>query len=217
MPQAIEGRLAGVLALLLAAAPSFAADVQVLGLFPGMAVLRIDGTQRTLRAGQTSPEGVRLVRADAQTAVLEVDGKQARYPLGTHISSRFSAPPAQPVANIWPTNGMYLAEGAIDRLPVRFMVDTGASWVAMNAAQARRLGIDFRYRGHEGRASTASGTARVYEVVLDSVRVGGIELHNVKGAVVDGKAPDTVLLGASFLSRVEMRREGDMLQLRKKY
>lgn len=114
-------------------------------------------------------------------------------------------------------HGMYSVAGSINKQPVKFLVDTGASSVAMNRDTAKRLGIDFRYKGTLGWANTANGPVKTYRVKLDSVRVGEIELTNIQGAVLDGASPREILLGMSFLNRVEMQREGELLLLRKKW
>lgn len=114
-------------------------------------------------------------------------------------------------------HGMYSVAGSVNNQPVNFLVDTGATWVAMNSATARRLGIDFRYKGTQGWVNTANGPAKTYKVMLDRVRVGEIELSNVEGAVLDGSSPHEILLGMSFLNRVEMQRQGELLLLRKKW
>lgn len=193
------------------------AKITVLGLFPNMAVVRIDGHQRVLHAGQTSPEGVKLISASSQAAILEVDGKKERFTLGDQISTQFKAP-EQATAQIWPDrNGMYTTSGSINGYPVDFIVDTGATWVSMNEHQARRLGIDFRYQGTPEAMSTANGVVKVYKVTLDTVKVGDITAHNVTAAVHEGSSPEIILLGMSFLGQVDMQHKGDMLELRKKY
>lgn len=203
--------------LLCWASQGWALDITVVGLFKNMAVVRIDDHQRVLRVGQTSPEGVKLVKADSEAAVLDVNGKRERYRLGNRVSTRFSQPP-HATARIWQgAGGMYHGTGAINGQTVDFMVDTGATWVSMNAHEARRLGIDFRYRGEPGRVSTANGVVRVYTITLDSVQVGDITVKNVKAAVLEGDSPPVVLLGMSFLNRVNLRREGTMLEMEKKW
>lgn len=211
------GALGAFLGLALWSGSVAAADVTVLGLFPDMAVVQVDGRRHTLRVGQSTPEGIRLLRADSDSATVEIDGRKETLELGSpSVSTRYQS--RQSMAEIWPTNGMYLADGSINRQPVRFLVDTGASWVAMGPGHARRLGIDFRAAGKAGYANTASGMVRVYEVTLDSVKLGEIDLRGVKAAVIDSAtAGDTILLGMSFLERVEMQRQGEMLQLRQKF
>ena len=188
-----------------------------MGLGADTAIVLIDGVQRVLKVGKPSPEGVELISADSETAVIEVDGRQASYGLGTHISSEFAAPETTTV-RIWSTaNGMYEVIGSINGYPVTFLVDTGATLISMNSNQARRLGIDYRLIGEEAVSSTASGYSRIYLVRLDRVRVGEILLRNVDGAVHDGDFPTEVLLGSSFLGRLDMRRDGKVMELEKKY
>ncbi len=205
-----------ILVSCLLASLSQAADILVLGLFKDMAILRVEGKQYKLRTGETSPEGIKLIAADSEQAVLEIDGQQETYRLGSHISATFSAP-EKAGAMIRPVNGMYLVSGFINRQPVDFLVDTGASSIAINAKLARRLGINFRYEGEEGYSSTASGYARIYKLKLDSVQIGDIILNNVEAAVLEGDFPTTALLGMSFLNRVNMKRDGELLVLEKKW
>ena len=193
-----------------------AADILVLGLFKDMAILRVDGKQYKLRTGEASPEGIKLIAADSEQAVLEIDGRRETYRLGSHISATFSAP-EKAGAMIRPVNGMYQVSGFINRQPVDFLVDTGASSIPINANLARKLGINFRYEGEEGYSSTASGYARIYKLKLDSVQIGDIVVNNVEAAVLEGDFPTTALLGMSFLNRVNMKRDGELLVLEKKW
>jgi aspartyl protease family protein len=193
-----------------------AADILVLGLFRDMAILRVDGKQYKLRTGETSPEGIKLIAADSEQAVLEIDGQRETYRLGSHISATFSTP-EKAGAMIRPVNGMYPVSGFINRQPVDFLVDTGASSIAINANLARKLGINFRYEGEQGYSSTASGYARIYKLKLDSVQIGDIIVNNVEAAVLEGDFPTTALLGMSFLNRVNMKRDGELLILEKKW
>lgn len=209
--------LAVIVALSLMMGAAVAADIEVLALFRDQAVIRVDGTRHKLLPGERTPEGVRLVRTDTTGAVLEVDGRERRYPLGSRIQSRYAQAARDEVQIFRDGNGMFTTVGSINGMPVDFLVDTGATGVAMNSAQARRLGIDFRVTGEPGAAVTASRVERVYHVMLDSVRVGGIELRNVEASVLDGPQPQRTLLGMSFLGRLEMQNDGQRLLLRRKY
>ena len=215
MPKAL---LTLLLAAVLAVPGALAAPkITVVGLFKDTAIVVIDGTRRLLRAGDTSPEGVTLVSADSKEAVLEIDGERKRYGLGGQIGGTFERPEGAKV-RIWPTpNRMYAVLGSINGYPVEFLVDTGATLVSMSAREARRLGIDFRVVGTPSYSSTASGIAKIFLVNLDRVKVGDIELRNVAGAVHDGDFPPATLLGMSFLSRLNMRQDGQVLELEKKF
>ena len=195
---------------------SIAADIMVLGLFKNKAIINIDGKQRTLKVGKKSPEGVVLIWADSDSAILEVDGIEQKFKLGRHVSTSFKQK-KMAEAKIMPINGMYSTVGFINGHQVDFLVDTGATWIAMNANQARILGINFRYIGKHGSVSTANGIVPVYRVTLDKVRVGEIELTNVAAGVLEGSSPREVLLGNSFLNRVEMQRKGQVMLLKQKF
>lgn len=205
-----------VLALLLYATPVLAQDIQVLGLFNNVAILDVDGKQRKLRVGESTPEGIKLIAADSEKAVLAIKGKQHTYALGQKISASFASDERKGEARIWPRSGLYVIPGSINNQPVQFMIDTGASWVAMNTRMARKLGINYRYEGDPSVAGTAAGNVRVFLVKLQSVKVGEIELTNVEGAVIDSPTADEILLGATFLNRVDLLREGQMMLLREK-
>lgn len=194
-----------------------APDIRVVGLFKDRAVVKIDGRQRILRIGETSPEGVRLVSADSESAVLEVDGKEIRGTLDGRVSARNRSPETQSVQIMRNSHGMYTTVGSINGLPVAFLVDTGATQVAMNAAAARRLGIDYRVVGVPAAVTTASKIERAWAVTLDSVKVGNIQLKNVPGIVLEGSQPSKVLLGMSYLGRLEITNDGRLMTLRKKY
>jgi len=195
---------------------SFATDIIVLGLFKNKAIVKIDGVQRTLKKGKKNPEGVVLIFADSDMAILEVDGKQQEFKLGRHVSASFKQKKLAE-AKIIPRNGMYSTTGFINGQQVNFLVDTGATWIAMNVHQARSLGINFRYIGKRSTVSTANGVAPVYRIMLDKVRVGEIELRNVAAGVLEGSSPSQVLLGNSFLNRVEMQRQGQVMLLKQKF
>ncbi|MEW8400307.1 MAG: retropepsin-like aspartic protease [Candidatus Thiodiazotropha sp.] len=191
--------------------------IVVEALFTDKAMVSIDGVRRLLKLNQPSPEGVLLISASSSEAVLEVDGERMSYPLGGHITTRFSKPEAI-TAKVWRNQaGAYTTVGTINGRTVNFLVDTGATAVAMHANQAKRLGISYRLEGAPIYVNTASGTAAAYDVVLDRVQVGEITLNNVRGFVIDSNGPARVLLGMSFLNRVKMEDQGSVLIMEKKF
>ena len=107
--------------------------------------------------------------------------------------------------------GHYVATGAINGQPVVFMLDTGATGVAIPEHIARRLGLR---GGRAVQTQTANGTAVSYEVILDRVGLGGIELREVRAAIAPGLRTKQVLLGMSFLKHIEFTQRGDTLILR---
>ena len=192
-------------------------NVSMSGLSGSKAVLEIDGKRRVLKVGEQSPEGVKLIALEGEKAVVEFNGKRERIALGSEISGSF-APAATKEERYWPDNhGLYRAHGAINGQPVTFLIDTGANQMAMNSGLAKRLGIDYKARGERGTASTASDVVVVYRVMLDSVQVGKIMQRQVSAVVIEGSQPSEVLLGMSFLSRLDMTREGEAMTLKQKW
>lgn len=192
-------------------------QVQVVGLFPNAAVLLVDGQRKLVKVGQTGPGGVQVLAADSKSARLRVDGIERSYSLSREYNQNGMAAPQKSQVSINRGVGNhYWVAGSIEGFPVQFLVDTGATSVAMNEDQARRLGIDYRVAGRPLVASTAGGNVNGWRVKLDSVKVGGLEVLGVEAAILEGGAPTEVLLGMSFLSRVRWREDNGVLQLESK-
>ena len=207
---------AGLLSLMSLAQVTAAEQVMVVGLFPGAAVINVDGERKLVKVGKTGPGGVVVISADGKGAVLRVDGVERLYPLEREYSQGFAIPTKTQVSIAKGLGGHYWIAGSANGQPVQFLVDTGATTVAMNDSQARQLGIDYRTVGKPTVVSTASGTANAWRVSLDRVKVGAIELLGVEATVLDGPAPTEALLGMSFLSRVRWREEQGVLILESK-
>lgn len=195
-----------------------AAQIDVVGLFKEKAVIVIDGTRRVLTLDEISPEGIKLLAVATDYAVLEIAGKRSIHKLGSSgsFSTTFNTAQLAEVRIARDSIGMYHSNGSINGAAVRFLVDTGATLIALNGSQARRLGIDFKKHGKPIPISTASGNTLGYRITLDRVKVGDIELFSVEAAVLDGSEPHEALLGMSFLGRLEMQNDGSLLRLRKK-
>ena len=191
-------------------------NIVVVGLFSSQAVVEINQTQRLLKVGQTSPEGVKLVSANSRQAVLEWNGKQQTYPLGQHIASSFKTATEIPSVTLWSNNGHYLTAGTINGYTVDFLVDTGATSITLNAPTAKRLGINYFESDPVG-VKTASDIVHGYPVVLDLVQVGDIKLHNIRAVVLDGEQPSVVLLGMTFLGQLDMKQTDKKLELKQKF
>lgn len=189
-------------------------EIIVQGLFTSKAVVQIDGIRHVISVGGKSPEGVKLISVDNHSAVLEIGGKQKSYPMGSAVSLDFAE-----ITNIEENvyvddQGMFMSLGSINGRSVRFLVDTGAAFVAMNGAQARRLGVPYKSEGKVATASTASGFAKAYRVLLKSVKLGQIKRQNVEAMVIDGEHPGPILLGMSFLNGLRVEKVGKKLTLK---
>ena len=203
--------------LVLLCAPTWALDVSVVALFPGKAMLIIDKSKpRTLRAGETYA-GVTLVSSTSDEAVISVNGKQQRLHIGEGVYSALSVQNQHATVALTPDkNGHFISSGSINGASVSFLVDTGATMVAMNVDEARRAGVNY-LAGERGLSQTANGVTPIYRVKLAQVTLGDITLRDIDGVVHENSALPMVLLGMSFLGKLEMRRDGDSLILAKRY
>ena len=205
---------------LMATTSAQATDVAVVGLFPGKAMISIDGAKpRMLSAGETGAANVKLISATSDAAVIEINGKRQTLTLGegvTRITGNYAVSGRPKVVLNADKSGHYLTTGSINGGSAKFLVDTGATLVSLGLSDARRLGIQY-LQGERGYSETANGTAPVYRVKLDSVTVGGITLNNIDGVVHDGSDMPYVLLGMSFLGRLELKHEGQTLTMMQRY
>ncbi len=203
--------------LLGAAASAYASQVKVIALFTDKAMLQVNGKKKIVAVGETF-EGVLLKSATGRGAVVVVDGQTLELGLiSRNIAGGYKVP-TRDRATIYPdSQGMYFVDGKINGRSTRFLVDTGATDVAISGRHAKELGVDFRDRGKVDFAETASGRVPVYKIRLDSVTAGGITLRNVNAIVIPGEHPSDVLLGNSFLRRTQMIRAGSVLEIRKRY
>ena len=212
-------RLRGVrncmtVALAVCACAAQAADVRVVGVSANRAVVSINGgSPRTLAIGQKTAEGVTLLAVDGENATFDIEGRRRMLRMGQMVQT--TAGGSGTVTLKADRLGHFFAEGAINGATTRFMVDTGASVIAIPGADARRMGLSF-VDAPQAAVRTAGGVVSAYKIKLDTVRIGGITLNNVDALVVD-KGLDMVLLGMSFLNRTEMRRDGETMVLTKRF
>ncbi|HEY6529927.1 MAG TPA: TIGR02281 family clan AA aspartic protease [Cellvibrionaceae bacterium] len=191
-------------------------EVQPLGLFNNSAVVKINGQERILRLGKASPEGVTLLSANARSAEIDINGQRQTLNLNRGVGTRFSAPPIAEARIASQVNGHYFSPGRINNQNVEFLVDTGATTIAMNATMADKLGLEYNKDKAVG-VQTAQGSAKAYPVVLNSATVGNVTLNNIEALVLEGEYPTAILLGNSFLSRVDLKVEQGVMVLQSKY
>ena len=195
-----------------AASPS----VALAGRMGDRALLLIDGQPHTLAVGQAPVSGVRLLRWAEDSAVVERAGSSFSLRIGATPSQVGAAGgvagnAGREIVITAGPGGHFTSAGSINGRPVRFMVDTGATLLAMGRDDAERLGLDLRGAA-TGMTHTANGPVAVHSLSLARVRVGDVELNNIAAVVVPGSMP-YVLLGNSFLTRFQMRRVNDVMRL----
>lgn len=198
-------------------------DVQVQALFPGAAMLTIEGQRHLLRAGQRSPEGVLLKSASSENAALEYAGLQRDMGLTHRVGTATRTPRSASLGIPRSPDGTYRVDAWLNGRRVSAVVDTGASQVALSESLARRLGLAVRdgESGGEGGAKpielmTASGPVSAKQGLARSVRVAGLEVSNVQVAILPGDYPRDVLLGMSYLRHLRLREQGGVLLLQRR-
>ncbi|WP_374433759.1 TIGR02281 family clan AA aspartic protease [Inhella sp.] len=208
-------RAALLLSLLIATGAAAAPNVSLNGsLGRSAALLVIQGQVKTVRLGQTV-EGVKLIEVGDDLAVVEVDGQRLQLRLGAApVAQRAALAPKRIVLSAG-EGGHFVTQGSINGHSVRFLVDTGATNVAIGIDDARRMGLRYQ-NGQRIQARTANGVAQAYVLTLDSVRIGEVEVGGVEAMVLMSSMP-VALLGNSFLSRFQMKRENDTLTLDKRF
>ncbi|MDY7547424.1 TIGR02281 family clan AA aspartic protease [Glaciimonas sp. CA11.2] len=208
-------KLNACLFMIITALSAQATDIGVAGLFPGKAVLIIDGAApKTYSVGDNVRGDIRLTSVTGSTATVNVKGKLETIGIGEFVSR--SAPSANASVTLKVNGaGHFVAQSQVNGGIMTMLVDTGATVIALPASDAIRLGINYK-RGQKTMMNTANGLTPGYRVRLDIVKVGDIEIRQVDAVVLESGL-SFALLGMSFLNRTEMRREGDMMVLTKRF
>ena len=201
-----------------AALPALSQSVALQGMLGTKALLIVDGSAPKGVAPGEAYKGVKVVSTLGDEAVVEINGQRHTLRVGespANVGGSSGPPRGSRIVLTAGSGGHFVASGAINGRAVQFMVDTGATSVAMGAAEAERLGIDYR-NGQIARGRTANGTVTAYIVKLASVRIGDVEIHDVDASVLPASA-GPILLGNSYLSRFQMTRYNDQLVLERRY
>jgi aspartyl protease family protein len=209
-------RLPALALALLASAAAQAQSVSMAGSLGTRALLVIDGKPRQVAVG-TTVDGVKLLAVSNNDALVEVSGKRVALQLGgspSNLGGVASEGTGDRIILTSVSGGHFVTSGTVNGSTVRFVVDTGATTVTMSAADAERIGLDYK-KGKIGYAMTANGVVPTHRVVLTSVRIGDVQVYDVEATVLQSAMP-YMLLGNSYLDRFQLRRENDRLTLEKK-
>jgi aspartyl protease family protein len=182
------------------------------------ALLVVDGGQPKALAAGESHQGVKVIQVQDDRVVVEVQGERETITMGgvpTIIMGGSSGPSGTEIVLAAGEGGHFLTQGTINGRSTRFMVDTGATSVAISADEARRLGIKYEH-GETMYGSTANGMVKGYRIRLNSVRIQNVEVFDVEAAVLPLPMP-YILLGNSYLTRFQMNRHNDMLRLTRRF
>lgn len=191
-------------------------EIKVLGLFKNMAVLNIDDQRTVLRVGDTRHGNLRLLAANSEKAVFEIKGRRIELAMSENEGIRTDLPVSDThMAQLISNGGLYSVTGAINGQLADFVVDTGASYVTMSPQQAHQLHLDYS-KGRTISMHTANGKATAQVFTIKSIRIGEIELHDVEAAVMSDLSSSKLLLGMSFLGKVDMQHGPGLMVLKQR-
>lgn len=206
-------RLVGFLTVTLLSTTVWSQDIAVLGLLADRAIIKIDGETHILKIGEKYDD-ITLIAVNSQEARLLIGKKERVFGLGQDYSAiQKSSTSKGSVEIAMNARSQFVTNGMINGSVVEFLVDTGANTVSMNRKDAQRLGIDYRRLGKEGASQTANGIVKNWSILLDKVKVGAIIVTSVEANVRDTDDNIPVLLGMSFLGRLNMTHEDNRLKL----
>lgn len=208
--------LATLLLLLSLTGPALASrddpHVVVIGLLGQKALLRIDGQQHMLATGENAG-GVTVLEVTRQDALLRINKREIRLAMGKDtggIGQREAGASVEISMNAY---GQFITSGQINGRVVQFLVDTGANTISLTANEARAIGLDYKRFGERTGIMTAGGAIEGWVVTLASVQIGPITVRNVVATVRESNDNAPILLGMTFLSRVNMQHEQNRLRL----
>jgi aspartyl protease family protein len=196
-----------------------AESVALAGMMGNKALLVVNGTApKTVAPGETH-QGVKVMSTSGDQAVIEQAGKRQTLRVGeapvSMGASHGASGRGSRIVLAESSGGHFMTAGQINGRAVQFMVDTGATSIAMSMPDAERAGINFK-NGVPVQLSTANGAAHGFRIKLNSVRVGDVEVYDVDAVVTPQPMP-FVLLGNSFLTRFQMKRDNNVMTLDKRY
>jgi aspartyl protease family protein len=205
----------GILAIGAIGGLAQAQSIALAGIMGSKALLVVDGSApKTVAAGETH-QGVKVISASGEQAVVEQAGKRITLRVGEAPVSAGSGSKGNRIVLLASSGGHFMTPGQINGRTVQFMVDTGATTIAMGVADAERAGINYR-QGQPVRMGTANGVTQGFRIKLESVRIGDVEVLDVEAVVIPQGMP-FLLLGNSYLARFQMTRDNEQMTLVKRF
>ncbi len=190
-------------------------SIALAGVLGSKALLVVDGSApRAVGPGETH-QGVKVLSVTRDEATVEVQGARRLLRLGESPVALGSSGSGKRIVLMADNQGHFINTGTINGKQMKYMVDTGASVVAIGRPDAERMGIKVD-DSQKVIMSTANGSATGWRVRLNSVRLGDVEVLGVMAVIMPEGMP-FVLLGNSFLTQFQMTRTNDQMVLEKRH
>ncbi len=209
-------RLVAILGgLLLAPTWAHAQAVALAGMLGSKALIVVDAHPPKAVGAGDEFQGVKVLAVARDEATVEIQGARRVLRLGeSPVSVGNRGGSGKRIVLMADSRGHFVNSGTINGRVMQYMVDTGASTVAIGRSDADRMGLNYK-NGQPVRMSTANGVAQGWRMKLDSVRIGDVEVFGVE-AVITSQPMPYVLLGNSFLTEFQMTRVNDQMVLEKR-
>ena len=202
-------------ASLLAPAWAHAQVVALAGMLGSKALIVVDAHPPKAVGAGDEFQGVKVLAVARDEATVEIQGARRVLRLGeSPVSVGNRGGSGKRIVLMADSRGHFVNSGTINGRVMQYMVDTGASTVAIGRSDADRMGLNYK-NGQPVRMSTANGVAQGWRMKLDSVRIGDVEVFGVE-AVITSQPMPYVLLGNSFLTEFQMTRVNDQMVLEKR-
>lgn len=200
-------------------APAAAAQtsVSLAGVLGSKALLIVNGSPPKGVAPGESHQDVKVVSVERDTATVDVAGKRLVLRMGdspASIGARGGPAHGNRIVLTGDSRGHFFSQGSINGHLLQFMVDTGATSVAISQVEADRMRLDYK-SGQAIRLGTANGVTQGWRIRLNTMRLGEVDVYDVEAVVIPASMP-FALLGNSFLSRFQMTRNNDQMVLEKR-
>ncbi len=191
-------------------------SVKVVALFSNKAMLELNGKNIIINKGQEI-QGLTLLSANGRGAVIRFkDGTEKKLNVNQSIQQGYKKPDNNKLTVYSNRHGMFQLAGKINGRTTRFLLDTGATFIAISSNEADKLRLSYR-SARKGVVQTASELVPVWHIKLDNVKVGDISVSNVDAVVLKGESPAPILLGMSFLKHLKLQRNGAAMLIEQKF
>ncbi|WP_342720485.1 TIGR02281 family clan AA aspartic protease [Acidovorax sp. FHTAMBA] len=207
--------LVALVALCLAPSWAHAQAVALAGMLGSKALLVVDANPPKAVGAGDEFQGVKVIAVTKEEATIEISGARRTLRLGeAPVSVGARSGSGKRIVLMADSRGHFVNTGTINGRVMQYMVDTGASTIAIGRTDADRMVLNYK-NGEPVRMNTANGVAQGWRIRLDSVRLGDVEVLGVEAIVTPEPMP-YVLLGNSFLTQFQMTRINDQMVLEKR-
>ena len=199
-----------------------ATEINLVAIMGNRVMVEIDGSKPKLMVPNESRNEVTLLSISNGEAVFDVAGKKQTLSMNNRSYKALastqdaSGVAGKTIALSVADGGHFFAPLTLNGVPVRGMIDTGATTLAISSSLAKTANVSFAGAA-TGYAQTAQGIVAARRVKINTLRFGDLLLYNVDATVIEGDFPSAPLIGMNILQRFTMQREADQLLLTQRY